>query len=106
MRTDQTYKKQVFKMAHELMEATDKTFPVCLAKAWQLYRFYKRLEREEVVFAYERKDGSLRKAKGTLKNVQHLVKGTGQESYKTIRYYDLNVQGFRSFKIENLITTY
>lgn len=57
-------------------------------------------------FAYEKADGSLRKAKGTLKDVQSLIKGTGSENYKTVRYFDVDANGFRSFKVENFITVY
>mgnify|MGYP001217248065 CR=1 FL=1 len=59
-----------------------------------------------VTFAYEKADGSLRKAKGTLKDVQSLIKGTGSENYKTVRYFDVDANGFRSFKVENFITVY
>ena len=64
------------------------------------------MRREIVTFAYEKADGSLRKAKGTLQDVQNLIKGTGPENYKTVRYFDVEANGFRSFKVENLITTY
>ena len=45
-------------------------------------RLTKRMRREIVTFAYEKADGSLRKAKGTLQDVQNLIKGTGPENYK------------------------
>ena len=48
----------------------------------------------------------MRKAKGTLKDVSNLIKGTGSENYKTVRYFDVEANGFRSFKVENLITIY
>lgn len=64
------------------------------------------MRREIVTFAYEKADGSLRKAKGTLKDVSNLIKGTGSENYKTVRYFDVEANGFRSFKVENLITVY
>lgn len=51
-------------------------------------------------------DGSLRKAKWTLQDVSSLIKGTGSENYKTVRYFDVDANGFRSFKVENLITVY
>ena len=46
------------------------------------------------------------KAKGTLKDIQNLIKGTGSENYKTVRYFDIEANGFRSFKVENFITIY
>lgn len=93
--------------AWELFRCTGKTFAICLAKAWALYRLAKRMRIGVVTFCYEKTDGTLRKAKGTLKEVAHLIKGTATaESPKTVRYFDIEAQAFRSFKIENLITIY
>lgn len=100
------FRSKVFKQAYEMMKATGKAFAVCLAKAWAIYRLYKRMKSETVSFAYEKVDGSLRKAKGTLQDVSSLIKGTGSENYKTVRYFDVDANGFRSFKVENLITVY
>ena len=68
--------------------------------------FDKQMHKGIVSFAYEKSDGSLRKAKGTLKDIQNLIKGTGSENYKTVRYFDIEANGFRSFKVENFITIY
>lgn len=100
------FRSKVFKQAYEMMKATSKAFAVCLAKAWAIYGLYKRMKSETVSFAYEKADGSLRKAKGTLQDVSSLIKGTGSENYKTVRYFDVDANGFRSFKVENLITVY
>lgn len=100
------FRSKVFKQAYEMMKATGKAFAVCLAKAWAIYRLHKRMKKETVSFAYEKADGSLRKAKGTLQDVSSLIKGTGSENYKTVRYFDVDANGFRSFKVENLITVY
>lgn len=101
------FRTKVFNQAHELMKTTHKTFAVCLAKAWALYRLTKRMSSGVVSFCYEKADGTLRKAKGTLKEVQHLIKGTATtDSPKTVCYFDIEANAFRSFKIENLITTY
>nr|WP_288647229.1 SH3 beta-barrel fold-containing protein [uncultured Parabacteroides sp.] len=93
-------------MAYELMRTTGKAFAVCLSRAWALYRLTKQMHKGIVSFAYEKSDGSLRKAKGTLKDIQNLIKGTGSENYKTVRYFDIEANGFRSFKVENFITIY
>lgn len=100
------FRSKVFKQAHEIMKATGKAFAVCLSRAWALYRLTKQMHQGVVTFAYEKADGSLRKAKGTLKDVQNLIKGTGTPNYKTIRYFDVETNAFRSFKTENLITVY
>ncbi len=60
-----------------------------------------------VKFAYEKADGTLRKAIGTLKKVTTLVKGTGRpDNGRTVRYYDVEADGWRSFKVENFVTAY
>lgn len=100
------FKSKVFKQAYEMMKATGKAFAVCLARAWAIYRLYKRMKNETVSFAYERANGSLRKAKVTLQDVSSLIKGFGSENYKTVRYFDVDANGFRSFKVENLISVY
>lgn len=100
------FRHKVFCMAHELMNATGKAFAVCLSRAWALYRLTRQMHNGIVTFAYEKADGNLRKAKGTLKDVQNLIKGTGTENYKTVRYFDVDKQSFRSFKVENFITAY
>lgn len=100
------FRSKVFKQAYELTKTYAKAFAVCLSKAWSLYRLTKGMQREVVIFTYEKADGTLRKAKGTLKDVQSLIKGTGTENYKTARYFDLEANGFRSFMVENLITVY
>ena len=57
--------------------------------------------------AYEKADGSLRKACGTLHDVAATVKGTGHPNDAiTMRYYDVETDGWRSFKVENLVTVY
>jgi len=93
-------------MANEIRRATGKNQSVCLAKAWQINRLKELLQNGIVRFAYERADGSLRRAAGTLNTVNHLLKGTGRINYKTLTYYDINACAFRSFRVENLITIY
>mgnify|MGYP003683474093 CR=1 FL=1 len=102
-----TFRSKVFKRAYEIMKATGKAFAVCLSKAWALYRLAKQMRtKNEVAFAYEKKDGSLRKAFGTLKNVSQFVKGTGKTSTSVFHYWDLEVVAFRCFRVENLVTVY
>ena len=100
------FRVQVFKRAYEIMKATGKQFAVCLSKAWAIYRFAKKLKNnEKVSFSYENKDGSLRRAYGTLKNLKQTSNSTNKNNYKVFTYWDLEASAFRCFKIENLITT-
>lgn len=66
----------------------------------------KKLHEGEVNFEYTKKDGTIRKARGTLDM------GMIPESYHpvfqptapdNVRYWDLDVQGWRSFRPENFI---
>jgi len=103
---EKNYKHRVFCMAYALMNATGKAFEVCLSRAWALHRLTRLMRKGVVTFSYERADGSLRKAKGTLKNVDHLIKGKRAENFKTVKYFDIEANGFRSFRVENFITIY
>ena len=48
----------------------------------------------------------LNTAKRTVRGVSSIIKGTGTETPKTVKYYDIEAANWRSFKIENLITIY
>ncbi len=101
-----TFRSKVFKYAWQIVKATKKTFSVALAKAWQVYKLKKRMMTDIVKFSFEKSDGSLRVAHGTLQNLSDKIKGTGKANYKTLAYLDTEKQAFRCFKIENLINIY
>ena len=93
--------------AWQIARTTGKAFAVALSKSWQLYRLTKQMRAGIVRFAYEKTDGTLRKAIGTLKDTAALVKGTGHlDDGCTVRYFDIEASGWRSFKVENFITAY
>jgi hypothetical protein len=109
METKRNFRSRVFKMAYEMVKATGKSFAVCLSRAWALYRLTKAMKEGIVTFTYEKVDGTLRRAKGTLKGVQAFVKGTAKESaenYKTMKYYDTEACGFRSFRVGNFVAAF
>ena len=66
--------------AWALFRTTGKTFSVCLSKAWSLYRLTRRMRAGVVRFAYEKADGTLRRACGTLQDIAATIKGTGPRS--------------------------
>ena len=59
-------------------------------------------------FLYKKKDGSIREAWGTLldKVVSNNINGNGEPRrfFNCQAYFDVEEQGWRSFKYENLIT--
>ncbi len=68
----------IMRRAWQIARTTGKAFAVALSKSWQLYRLTKQMRAGIVKFAYEKADGTLLKAIGTLKEVATLVKGTGR----------------------------
>ncbi len=101
------FRSTVFRRAHEIARKTGKTFAICLVKAWQVYRLRKRMAQGKVKFAFEKVDGTLRYAVGTLQE-KFLgdVKGIRKPNYGTLAYYDLDCKSFRCFRVENLIRIY
>lgn len=98
---------KVMRRAWQIARATGKAFAVALSKSWQLYRLTKQMRAGAVKFSYEKTDGTLRKALGTLKDTAVLVKGAGKpDDGRTIKYYDVEADGWRSFKVENFVTAY
>lgn len=65
------------------------------------------LRKGEVEFEYTKKNGELRKAKGTL-NIDIISEhnatpnGNGSDNENVLKYYDLNSNGWRSCLIENI----
>ncbi|WP_300258060.1 SH3 beta-barrel fold-containing protein [uncultured Alistipes sp.] len=97
----------IMRRAWALFRTTGKTFSVCLSKAWGLYRLTRRMRAGVVRFAYEKADGTLRRACGTLRDIAATIRGTGRpDDGRTVKYYDIEAAGWRSFKVENLITVY
>lgn len=99
--------QMIMRRAWTIARTTGKTFNICLVKAWSLYRLTQRMRAGVVRFAYEKADGTLRRAAGTLHEVAATIKGTGlPNDALTIRYYDVEADGWRSFKVENFVTVY
>lgn len=98
---------KIMRRAWQIARATGKAFAVALSKSWALYRLTKQMRAGVVRFAYEKTDGTLRKAAGTLKDAATMVKGTKHfDDGCTVRYFDIEASGWRSFKVENLVTVY
>lgn len=97
-------KSQVMKMAHAIMGKLNTTFAEALKRAWQALKLQQSLREGRVEFSYLLKDGSVRKAVGTLNPELFTseTKGTGNGRYwrwpiTTMCYFDLEKNAFRSF---------
>jgi len=73
-------------------------------KEREIINLKSRLAEGEVEFEYTKKDGTIRKARGTLNTGMipkaHLPKKR-PTAPNNVRYWDLDVQGWRSFRPEN-----
>lgn len=103
----ETFRSQVFKRAHEIARSTGKTFAICLVKAWQIYRLKKQMLKGTVKFAFEKVDGTIRYAYGTLEQ-KFLgdVQGLRKPNPKVVNYYDMEKLAFRCFRADNLVRIY
>ncbi len=108
MKTGKSFRVRVMKYAWQLFRATGNAWRLCMLKAWELYRLAKAMREGVVTFSYSKMDGTIRKAVGTLINVPAGATLGGKKvtkpSYKTMTYYDIEKNGFRCFRIENLIS--
>lgn len=102
-----SFRKTVMLRAYHIMATTGKEWSVCLKKAWLLFRLNKAMHNGEITFFFEKKDGSLRKAVGTLKmdKIDYQFKSDNQPKVTTFTYFDVEANSFRSFKIENFMMT-
>ncbi|MGJ1414070.1 SH3 beta-barrel fold-containing protein [Sphingobacterium multivorum] len=96
-------KSLVFKTAWQLKN-NFKSFSDALAYAWKVVKLKLAMLSKVVEFKYQKVDGSIRTAIGTLssKFVDYEYKGQ-TSSNKVFTYYDVEQGGFRSCKIENII---
>ena len=100
-------KSELFKRAWAIARETGKSFRISLIKAWECYRLKKAMLSRKVKFAFEKVDGTLRYAMGTMQE-KFLgdVKGLREPNPKVVTYYDLDAMAFRCFKSSNLVKIY
>jgi len=85
-------------------------FATALKKAWAIDSLRRKMQSGTVEFVYKKSDGTIRIAQGTLKSDKAVVKG-GQttKSYKqfnTMPYFDIEANGWRAFKVNQLVTIF
>lgn len=93
-------KTKLFKTAHAI-KAMFRTFAEALVHAWKVIKLAQAMKRNPVVFCYLKVSGEVRKAYGTL-NVNYVSK-SGRENFGMFNYFDIEADGWRSAKVENLI---
>jgi len=98
---------QLMKTAWQFFRTTGFEFSVCLKRAWANFKLLQALKKGIVKFYFQKVDGSIREAWGTL-NEKYLSKHTGEESNRrrneTVQpYFDTECQEWRCFKKLNLV---
>ena len=93
----------IMRRAWALFRTTGKTFSVCLSKAWGFTGLPVGCGAVSFGLLTKRADGTLRRACGTLQDIAATIKGTGRpDDGRTVKYYDIEAAGWRSFKVETL----
>lgn len=92
------------KTAWQFVKMNGFTMSDAMRQAWLQFKLKARLAKGIVRFCYQKIDGSLRQAYGTL--AQNLVPATGgnRRNCPTVQtYYDTEVQDWRCYRITNLL---
>lgn len=98
--------RDVMNDAWRMFRITGESFSSCLKRAWVILRLKLKMQTKIVQFYYQKMNGEIRQAFGTLQDdiVNEYVKGTGRKPNENLfTYFDCEKQEFRSFKKFNII---
>lgn len=96
-------KKQLMTLANKL-RSTLGSMSAALKKAWEIMKLRAEMKASAVWFTFTKRDGSLRRALGTLSSGiidSHIKGGAPARPATQIVYFDLEALAFRSFVASN-----
>ena len=98
-------KSEIFKMAWSFIRKNGFTLSEALKQAWLNAKVKKALYKGIVKFYFQKIDGSIREAYGTLKaDLCPQTQGSGRKPCPSVQtYFDTEKQEWRCFKIANLL---
>ncbi len=103
-------KSSLFKMAHTMLRKGEVcNFSHALRKAWQVMKLRAQMMVGNVKFAYRKATGEVRKAVGTLFNINYTPapqspsKPRRERPADIVCYFDVEKNSFRSFAAASLI---
>lgn len=97
--------RNIMNTAWTIARQTGETFGTCLRKAWANSKLRSALKAGVVRFTFKKKDGSVREAVGTLRDLGYQARTDRRSANPTLQVcYDLEKEAFRCFKKANLIT--
>ena len=96
---------RVFSLAWQFVKRNGFSLSEALKTAWANVKLKAKMQGGIVKFYYQKVDGSVREAYGTLKSeLVPEVKDSGRKANPTLQtYYDTERQEWRCFKVANLI---
>lgn len=97
--------RQVFNLAWQFVKRNGYTMSEALKVAWANIKLRSQLSKRIVKFYFQKVDGSIREAYGTLKDgLIPTTKGDGRKRNDSVQvYFDTEKQEYRCFKKANLI---
>ena len=107
MKTKQ-FLSELMKMAWVIRKSTGKSFGESLRKSWMNCKLKIRMYLQVVEFYYQKVNGEVRQAFGTLQAKRMSAKESGSKSNRKqnetcLLYWDVEKKEFRQFKIWNII---
>lgn len=97
--------KQLMQRAWEFVKKFGMTIAVAMKKAWMIFKLKIRMKKEVISFSYLKKDGSLRKAIGTL--IDSMLPEVTHDipcPVGNMRYFDTERKEWRSFILKNIVS--
>ncbi len=99
------FRRTIMQTAWQFFKQTGLSFKDCLKKAWANWKLQHKMQTEIVRFYFQKVDGSVREAWGTLR--ADMLPEAGENRRKkndTVQtYFDTEVNEFRCFKKFNLV---
>lgn len=97
--------RKVMNLAWYLRKTYDRPMSASISKAWKNIKLKKAMQNGIVEFHYEKGDGSIRQAFGTLNtDIVPALNGTQKKrAYNVQTYFDMERNDWRSFKKINLL---
>ena len=96
--------RKVMKLAWQFIRKNGFTLSEALKTAWANFKLKKAMKKGIVRFYFRKVDGTIREAYGTLKESLLPSTMSGRKHNPTVQvYYDTEKEGWRSYKIANLV---
>lgn len=99
------FRKTIMSTAWQFFKQTGLSFSDCLKKAWANFKLQQKMQTEIVKFYFQKVDGSIREAWGTLRaDILPEIGENNRKKNETVQtYFDTEVNAFRCFKKFNLV---